>query len=432
MRIQEHFKAIKTLQFSVILLLTVTGALHAEDLPFTLKVDVSLVSLDVAVYDVPGRPVTDLTPKDFILTEDGIPQEIRHFEPMDAPYSSLLLFDVSGSTQGQIPFMLEAANSFLGSLRLQDRIAIASFDTRVVKLMDWRTRQGTYQQVAVPSSRGGTDLYSSLRWAAFELGQQSGRKGVIILTDGHDYRMFPGQPAEIEEREFQSLLKVVEESRTPFYFVAYNASQKKAVDRMTTLAERSGGRVLFAKSIEDIASLYQAVAREWTASYRLSYHSTRPQADGTYRRIQVGVHMPGFRTTQSRTGYWANRGKEERISSAPEPRSAARGNAQPASAEVPVLMTPIHQALLSTPGKDPWRFTWEEVPNALNYEIQINDPKGATVLNSESRGARFVYRKPVYAAERNPGGWSWKVRAQIANGAWGPWSEPHSFEVFQE
>jgi hypothetical protein len=305
---------------------------------------------------------------------------------------------------------------------MQDSVAIASFNTTVTRLLDWRTRQGAYQQVPVIPTGGGTDLYSALRWGTVELGRQSGRKGVVILTDGYDHRMFSPQTAAVEESEFQALLKVVEESRSPFYFVAFNALQKKAVDRMQTLAERSGGRVLFAKSLEELASLYQGIARELTASYRIAYHSSRPQADGTYRRIQVDVDIPGFRTTQSRSGYWANRGKaEERISAAPEP---------PSSADVPVLITPIHQALLSAPEKDAWHFTWEDVPNAIKYEIQINDPNGAPLLDAESRGTRFVFRKPV-SAERNPKGWNWKVRAHIAGG-WGAWSESRSFEVFQE
>src|SRR5262245_20009536 len=72
---------------------------------FTLKVDVSLIPVDVAVYDPQGNAVKTLTKDDFVLYEDGTLQEIRHFETVDAPYNILLLFDTSGSTTNQNGFM---------------------------------------------------------------------------------------------------------------------------------------------------------------------------------------------------------------------------------------------------------------------------------------------------------------------------------------
>jgi VWFA-related protein len=419
--------------------------LLGQNSPFSLKVDVSLVSLDVAVYNLPGEPVSGLSQSDFILLEDGTPQEIRHFEPSDSPYNTLLMFDVSGSTQAQFPFMLDAANRFLGELRMQDQIAIATFNTAVTKLLDWRTRHGSFQQISVPYAGGGTDFYSALRWAARELGGPSGRKGTIFLTDGYDRRLFQGQDAKIEERDLQEVLKAVEGSRSPFFFVVVGAPvnlsngivlgtpvmvpQKKAVERMQTLAERSGGRVLFAKTIQDVASLYQGIARELSASYTLSYHSSRPQADGSYRRIQVQVAIPGFRAVQSRQGYWAKgRDIPERISSATPPGSMSPGSLQ-TGAGVPVLTTPIEQAMLSAPEENEWRFSWEKIPEAAKYEIRIS-AGGTAVLNSETRTTGYVIRKLTYSGG-DAKGWNWKVRAQYPNGDWGPWSESRPFEVFQ-
>src|SRR5262245_27698316 len=86
------------------ILLTSCTPVIAQDSPFTLKVDVSLVAVDVTVYDASGNPITDLAKEDFLVSEDGEPQQIQHFEATETLYSTLLLFDVSGSTESQFPF----------------------------------------------------------------------------------------------------------------------------------------------------------------------------------------------------------------------------------------------------------------------------------------------------------------------------------------
>ena len=47
--------------------------------PFTLKTATHLVLVDVVATDGKGRPVTDLTAKDFVVTEDGHPQSVSSF-----------------------------------------------------------------------------------------------------------------------------------------------------------------------------------------------------------------------------------------------------------------------------------------------------------------------------------------------------------------
>src|SRR5688572_10257030 len=123
--------------FGIALILSVCSLLLAQG-GFTLKVDVSLIPLDAAVYDAAGNPVMTLTRDDFLVYEDGVLQEIQHFEAADAPYNILLLFDTSGSTKGQIGFMVDAGNRFLINFRGNDHVALATFTVGVTKLLDWK------------------------------------------------------------------------------------------------------------------------------------------------------------------------------------------------------------------------------------------------------------------------------------------------------
>ena len=83
--------------FALLILFCVTTA-TAQDVDDVIKTETSLVQLNVGVVDKQGRPVTSLTKNDFVIYEDGVKQSIQHFEPAEAPFSLVLLLDMSGST----------------------------------------------------------------------------------------------------------------------------------------------------------------------------------------------------------------------------------------------------------------------------------------------------------------------------------------------
>src|SRR5690349_7836256 len=95
--------------------------------PPVLRVDVSLVTVDVEVTDSAGRAVNTLKKEDFQIFENGAPQEIRSFDSVETPYNIILLFDCSTSTEPAWPFLVDAMNRFGQTLRTQDRLGVAQF-----------------------------------------------------------------------------------------------------------------------------------------------------------------------------------------------------------------------------------------------------------------------------------------------------------------
>jgi len=426
---------------------TLLAQMFGQDSPFRLKVDVSLIPLDVAVYDVTGQPVKNLTRDDFLVYEDGELQTVQSFETSEAPYRVLLLFDTSGSTRNQFTFLLEAANVFLRTLRPTDLIAIARFDDVVIKLQDWRPRGGPSTNVLIGSDNAGTDFYGALQWASDELIQVPGRKGVVVLTDGIDRRMTAQAWRSLEEGDFQRTLRSVEESQTPFYFIAINtdlnphAGPASALPRirMEQVVEHAGGGVFLPKTIEDVKPVYEHIARALGSSYSLAYPSNRPQADETYRRIEVRVRPSGMMVSQSRQGYYARAVRPPAVGTPDTPLArvssqipvpAALPISIPAVPAAPVLVTPIEQALLPPPETSEWRFDWEDIPNAAKYQIAVIPPNSTVpLIEAEVRSSHYV-RPRGRALPSNSSGWTWRVRAQTRDGVWRGWSETRGFEVF--
>src|SRR5688572_10563430 len=171
----------------VCLLWLVLPQLVAQDPALRLQVDVPLVTLDVAVLDPGGRPLTNLTHEDFSVFEDGREREIRNFSSVETPYHMLALFDCTGSTREAWPFRLKSLNGFLTTLRPQDRIAVHAFGggTRVV--LNWTSRgaEPLNVQMAMPVPLcDHTNFYGALGSAVTTMRDVAGRKGVIVFTDG--------------------------------------------------------------------------------------------------------------------------------------------------------------------------------------------------------------------------------------------------------
>ena len=272
-------------------------------------------SLDVVVSDERGVAKTDLTVESFTLLEGGEVRDIKAFSPPDVPWNIVLMFDHSlawleRDDNRVVPpnYVVEAwramagsVNRFLRQVRSKDRIAIAAFEEHVEVLMDLRSVQsgqtGEVRFNAVVEPPGGLkDLYGAVEWSIEKLRGATGRKAVILFTDGRDGRLSPqwfmnetrqeifdplfGLIDSGEAEEFKKTSERVRSSGVRFYFLTVTTDKppdfggrpvsglfpgsKVALDayiarvrlRMEHIAELSGGRVMYAKSAEDAIDRY--------------------------------------------------------------------------------------------------------------------------------------------------------------------------------
>jgi VWFA-related protein len=313
-------------------------SLLAQEQPFRIRVDAAEVALEAIVHDRNGRALTDLTQNDFEIYEDDQPQEIAYFASAETPRSILLVFDISESTDSQRFFMTQAVNAFLASLRQQDRIALASFAEDLRLLANWRNLQGGVQDLPLPASRPLSNVYPALEKAVGLFNNESSRKGIIVMTDGRDTSFFKDivnrrKIVGIEEdRDFQRVLQSVKKRGIPFYFIALNTDLNRALtpndqeyvslgiqlgtatadqylvavrQRLERLAEATGGRILYPRTLQEVAPLYEAIGRDLGMSYRIGYAPKNRTPDGKSHRVEVRVRREGVKVTQSRDRYVA-------------------------------------------------------------------------------------------------------------------------------
>src|SRR5205085_11066650 len=101
---------------------------------FRSRIETSLVVCDVLVTDRQGRPQRNLKPTDFIISEDGVSQQLGHFalgDNADLSRSIVLIIDYSRSQFPYIADSIEAAKVLVDKLGPHDQMAIVTYDVEL-------------------------------------------------------------------------------------------------------------------------------------------------------------------------------------------------------------------------------------------------------------------------------------------------------------
>ncbi len=200
-----------------------------------LKLETTLALFDVLVLDARGRTMTGFTKDDFVVSEDGQPQEVAAFSLGDGstiPRSIVLIIDYSGS---QLPYLqnsIEAAKTLVDKLAPRDRMALISDDVEL--LVDFTQDKGklkksldSLRKKASDNRPGRSEQYSALFAALRELVKSEEHPIILFQTDGDELqRLQPvgdaarfGVKARTKPYSFQDIYTTAEKSRTTIYTI---------------------------------------------------------------------------------------------------------------------------------------------------------------------------------------------------------------------
>jgi VWFA-related protein len=297
----------------------------------TLKMNVNLVDLFFTVKDKNGELVPHLTRNDCTVLEDKVPQTLKSFvAETDQPLTLGILLDTSGSQENVLPLEQDAGSQFLQRvLRSKDEAFLVSFDVNVDLLQDFTNSAhqlahamnkaqintaGGNGGAGIPGAGGGTVptigdpkgtlLYDAINLASNEkLNQESGRKALIILTDGEDQ----GSRTKIGEaiaaaQKANVIVYVILIADRGFYggfnmgYSGYSAAKR--------ISDETGGRLIdVGNNGKKLEAAFQQIEDELRTQYVASYTPSNIKLDETFRRISVQC---GEGTkVQVRKGYYA-------------------------------------------------------------------------------------------------------------------------------
>ena len=331
---------------------------------FSFKTGVDLVNVSVTVTDRSGRFVGGLKREDFVVYEDGKPQEISQFDADRVPVSLGIALDTSSSMIGEKIVAAQAAlNRFLVDLLgAQDEVFLYRFDSRPDLVSPWtKDRRAVGQQLGSVKPMGGTAIYDTVA-EAIPLAQSGGnkKKALVVISDGNDTSSHTRVP---------QLQQVIRESEVLVYAIGIDASNSgdysshsssstsrpsspsspptaqpvpapfpgaprpqasapkpappppppsqsssrrtssSSVDRVNpdalrALTDESGGRTEIIVSPKDLDPATSGIADELSRQYFLGYISPAPK-DGKWHTIDVQLRKGGY-LVRARKGFIAS------------------------------------------------------------------------------------------------------------------------------
>jgi Ca-activated chloride channel family protein len=276
----------------------VARSVRTKGLGFVENVDVEVVHVTITVTDEGGRFIPHIPRSSFRISEDGKPQAISYFSSEDVPLELIVAVDISGSMTTAMPKLKIAVKEFLGAVPARDQVSLLGFNDSVFAL----TRKTTdpaerIRAVDRLAPWGATALYDVIIRGVDMLGRQTGRKALVIFTDGEDQ----GSHVAIEDVE-----RKLETSDVTLYMIAQGRGVsheylKKTMQRLTI---PTGGRMFTTDSVEDLHTAFADLLDELSNQYLVGYQPINNVRDDTWRTIKVEVE--GHSNVRARQGYRAS------------------------------------------------------------------------------------------------------------------------------
>jgi len=338
--------------------------------------DVNVVNVFATVRDKNGKIVRDLTRDDFAVQEDGRPQTIRYFsQQSDLPLTLGLLVDTSGSERRMLGTERDASRTFFEQVLRPDRdkAFLIHFDREVELLQDLTSSRERLEKAldAIDKPQwksandpsggsqsggsgypqgggwgghgggrggmhgGGTTLYDAVYLASHDLmAEQSGRKALILLTDGEDRgsKLSLNEAIDSAQRADTLAYAVRIADDEQFSHTGFGApgmgrhggyggggwgggrgggpygrgpveNRPDGKKVLQQISKETGGSYFEAGKKKSVDQIYSEIEEELRNQYSIGYTPDRPASDTAFRHIQLTVKQKGL-VVQAREGYY--------------------------------------------------------------------------------------------------------------------------------
>lgn len=256
------------------------------------------VTIYVSVTEVGGQIVSGLTQADFHVTEDGAAVQITDFKGGEqVALATVLVIDRSGSMneENKLSGAQQAATTFVDLMRTQDQAALLSFANDVTVDQAFTSDKATlHRAINNLNANGGTAWYDGVYQSVSQFKSVSGRRAVILLSDGLDNQSGHSLDAAIQS---------IRSAGIPVYAIGLGnqpsgsdpisqfLGQGSGYDEgsLKRVAQETDGQFYYTPSAAELKALYESLAVSFQKDYAITYRSPRPNFDGTRRNIVVTV-----------------------------------------------------------------------------------------------------------------------------------------------
>lgn len=280
-----------------------------KDLPEgtpTFRSDVNNVTVDVSVLDNRGNFIPKIPAGNFRIFEDDVPQKTTGFAVGETGMTVALVVEFNAAFQQTYTRTwyetLQAAYTFMESLRKDDYVAVVAFDLRPEILTDFTTDRSKWQEamarLRVPGFRE-SNLYDALVDTADRMSEIEGRKAIVLLASGID---------TFSKLTFDKTRKALQVAGVPVYSVGLFQAMRimaetrmgavqrldflQADNQLKTFSKETGGQSYFPRFSAEFPQIFNSINQGLRSQYALNYTPSNQARDGKFRRIRVELVNP--------------------------------------------------------------------------------------------------------------------------------------------
>jgi VWFA-related protein len=272
------------------------------------RASVDIVRLEALVLD-DGTPLTGLTPRDFVVTDQGARQTVEVRPLADQPIDVAIVLDVSSSVRGpRLERLRAGAQALVTLLTPRDRASLVTFDQIVTLGPRDAAPAQLASHLATIEAGGRTALTDAVTTA---LAWSTGRTRpmlVLVFSDGLDTASWtlPDQALTLARRSDAVVDAVVagdllstSASRVTSNLKIVPATPEERF--LGELAAQTGGHVRNGGSGAGLAGAFKTALSHFRARYEITYTAT--SAEPGWHAIQVSVPARKGVTVHARRGY---------------------------------------------------------------------------------------------------------------------------------
>jgi VWFA-related protein len=282
------------------------------DIPeYSLRVDVPVVTVDARVVMKDGRPLAippNVAKEHFKIWEDGVPQKIQTVTQSEAPITAVLLVEFASTNYNFMRDALNASYMFAANLKPIDWVAVVEFDMKDHILVDFTQDKqsifGALNTLRIPGFME-TNLWDAMYDTLDRLDRIPGHKELVIVASGRDTMSHMTYDKILKKVKSTpnvtiycittgAALRVMMEARygnNP-EFNAANMDYLVADNQMKTFAQLTGGRWYSPRFMGELPEDFKEIAQSIRNQYTITYQSTNPKMDATYRKLKVELVGP--------------------------------------------------------------------------------------------------------------------------------------------
>ena len=331
------------------------GAAVGGAVAHAMRVRTQMVPVTCIVSAADGGALPGLRREEFHIFSDGREQTISYFDTSDQPASVALVIDASPSVLRDSQEMKQAADALVDALAPLDESAVVDFSEHTYLQASFSDVREVIRRAvtridvrALLGDTGGSNVYEAVYLAARLFRGRTGRKAILLLTDGQDSGLgltldptsaAPGPGRAADRLTFDDVVRLLAaqdiqvfavstENRpkvmTPEWLSAHetetlvtSAVRERGIPAYTLylaeLVRRVGGQLYFLREADTMADTFRKIAQRIRAEYTIGFY---PNGGPGEDRALLGWHslrveiadQPGARIAH-RAAYYVSAGR---------------------------------------------------------------------------------------------------------------------------